>query len=133
MAEQGLVAVSREGKRRGVVQRYFAAEVVPEVDHEGLEGVEGSQRLKITTHIVRAILADMSSAATSGKLERQGTSAVRVPGLVDLQGWEELRRLCEEATERAKAIVEKAEPRADSTGLPVVFALLHFEASAPPP
>jgi DNA-binding transcriptional ArsR family regulator len=129
LVERGLVAVTGEARRRGVVERHFSAVQTPVLKSD--EGVSDKQSRKVVVEIIKRLFSDVTAAVSSGTFTRRPEHAVlRMPGLVDQRGLEELAAANEEAMRCIEAaLVRSGERLRDSGGpsIPVISALLLFE------
>jgi len=131
LAAQRLIAIAHEKPRRGVVERYYRTERKPMISADEMNLIDEEHSRRISMQILKAILADASTAAAAGTFgTRPDEATVRLRGDVDRQGWKELYATQTWALGKLEAILEKAEERLkDSEESPVaaVSALLLFE------
>jgi DNA-binding transcriptional ArsR family regulator len=133
LAGQELVGVAGHGKRRGVVENYYRAEIAPVLDRR--EEMSPVAWRRQTFNVIRFIFDDVTAAlaAQSGeRADRFDHHQVRVPGEVDAAGYRELEEIHLRLLGEVEAALAAAETRLDRSGeqsIPVVSVLLLFEAA----
>jgi len=133
LAGQGLVGVAGHGKRRGVVENYYRAEVVPAIQRS--EEVTPLAWRRLSLNVIRFIFDDVTSALAADREERPSRfdhHQVRVPGEVDVAGHRELEEIHLRHLREVEAALGAAEARLKRSGepsIPVVNVLLLFEAA----
>jgi|SRR6476469_976828 len=135
MHDAGLIEVVGEVLSRGTVEPRYRALVRALWDDEEWAFFSRQEQDRLTTWIIDMIDADARDAVEQGTFTgRQDSHASRTIPMVDEQGWEELRRIHDDALHAvlaveaasAERLAEKGEP-----GFPVLSAMLCCEL--PPP
>jgi DNA-binding transcriptional ArsR family regulator len=131
LVKQSLVYIASERRRRGVVERSYRAHRPPLVRTDQIEALDGDQNQKISIQALRAIFADVAAAARAKTFHaRPGHSVIRVPGVVDSQGWRDLTAIHDDAMEAAQDVIAESEGRlreSDEPPIAVISASLQFE------
>jgi DNA-binding transcriptional ArsR family regulator len=125
LLELGLVGIAHKRSRRGVVERFYRAELVPFLSNAELDEYTEEQTRQISVQVLKAILGD-ASMAVGAKIFglRSGHVVVRLPGEVDEQGWSELGSLQEQTMRESQAVIERSRDRLQKTGDTPVSALV---------
>jgi DNA-binding transcriptional ArsR family regulator len=130
LVENGLVEVSAEVRRRGVIERRYTSRVV--MDFPGDDAMTPAQRLRYSKEVVRTLMADVGTATAAGTFAAAPNRyECRFYGEVDDQCLEELAEIHERAyREIAEAFTAGRERAFESgeRGTEVVSALLFFDA-----
>jgi DNA-binding transcriptional ArsR family regulator len=131
LADQGLVVVAGKRVRRGVVENYYRVKEVGIITAEQLGSLSDARSRQIAQQIVRAVVSDVSTAVAAKTLgARPGWAALRIPGKVDLQGWEELGGIHEQTLYKIQEVLEGSQRRLAESGeeaISSVSALLLFD------
>lgn len=136
LVDLGFAEVVEVQKRRGVVERYYAATELPQVTRRDVEGdaISLVQQQKLTIKILKSLFADATAALSAGTYNRRPEwTAARYVGQVDEEGWEELSAIQEAAMAEAQAVLLDADARLRDTGdqpVPVRAGFLLFEAAS---
>jgi DNA-binding transcriptional ArsR family regulator len=141
LAEQGLVGVSGERKRRGVVERSYYALHPPDLENDDLDLASKEQTERILLGILRTIVEDVSVAAKSGQLfQNSGLLArpdlviARIPAELDEQGWAEVAEIHSQTIDVVQQAVARCRDRLEKSGeqsISAVSGLLFFPVSDP--
>lgn len=135
MLEEGLIVAVEERKRRGAVERvYAAADFVLDLDEFAVLPEKVKDR--INAEVIRMAVADAVKAQRAGTLNNRDNSAfVRFPLLVDERGWATLAKLHRELLDRVAEIRDECSERlsADTSrkAVPVISINLLFELPRP--
>ncbi|HEU4707535.1 MAG TPA: winged helix-turn-helix domain-containing protein [Solirubrobacterales bacterium] len=134
LEKAGVVERSAQERRRGVQENYYRLAVTPVFDAGEYEGLSPSERLRVSTGVLKMCFSDVSVALSGGTFDRRFDRClayVRVN--VDERGWRELAAMhlkTYEEVERVKA--ECAERLRSSGEQPIrgVSGVLWFELPA---
>jgi len=114
-----------------VVERYFKAEQMPWISSSAFGELDEDQPLQMSVQILKAILADASRAMRGNVFGvRPGHAAIRIPGEVDQQGWEELAGIYDQSLLEIEAVIGRSRRRLERSGetpINALNALLLFE------
>lgn len=128
----GLVEVDGEVQRRGAIERSFRNTTSNVIRAEEERELSPSQERRIAVEILKMVMADATSAVSSGHFARRdGHCETRLRGAVDSEGWDELATLLAATTDEALGIIDRSVRRRESTGeegVEVTGALFLFEA-----
>jgi len=127
----GLIETVKETARRGVLERSYVLTGDLIVDDEVFDKLPPDQKARIATAIIRVAFGDVLRSVRAGVINRRADRClVRVPVLVDEQGWEELTQIhCKtfEQVCRVRAESEKRLKETDAVPISTVSVLLYFE------
>jgi DNA-binding transcriptional ArsR family regulator len=130
LVDLGLVEVTGEASRRGVIERHYASRVVMDFPDETV--MPPALRLRFSREIVRLVLADIGIASAAGTFATiPDRYECRFYGEVDDQCLEELTEIHNRAYREIADTVEAGRERTRESGEPgieVVSALFFFEA-----
>lgn len=131
MYDAGLIEVVGEVLNRGAVEPRYRALVRALWDDEEWAAFSEGEQKRLTIWIIDMINSDARDAVEQGTYTRRPDShASRSVGLVDEQGWEELRSIHSDALEAVFAVeaasAERLAERGDP-GFPVLSAMLCCE------
>jgi DNA-binding transcriptional ArsR family regulator len=131
LLELGLVSIASRRSRRGVVERFYRAELVPQLTTEELGEYDEEQARQMSVQVLKAILADASRSVGADTFGvRSGHMVIRIPGSVDEQGWEELGSLQVDNLRASQAVIARSRERLRTSGdtpVSALVALLLFE------
>jgi DNA-binding transcriptional ArsR family regulator len=131
LLELGLVGISSRRTRRGVVERFYRAEIPPFLTNEDVDGYDEGKARQLSVQTFKAILRDVSLAVAAKKFgARSGHMIIRFPCELDDQGWKELGSLQEQTMRDSQTIIDRSRDRLKATeGDPITAsaALLLFE------
>ena len=131
LAELKVIELVDTAQRRGAVEHYYRAVKRPYASHESFEEMEPSERDFLTRFALQLHLTDMSRALDAGTFnERTNRVLIRVPAMVDEEGFAELAELHEEMYKRKLEIhAQSAERMANegTEGIPTVDTSMFFE------
>lgn len=127
----GLVETVKETARRGVLERSYVLAGDLIIDDEEFDSLSPERKAKIVNSILRVSFGDVLRSVKAGLINRRADRCVvRVPVMVDEQGWEELSRIhCEtfEEVARVRAESERRLKETDAVPISTVSVLLYFE------
>jgi DNA-binding transcriptional ArsR family regulator len=130
LVDLGLVEVSAEVRRRGVIERRYASRVA--MDFPGEEIMRPALRLRYSKEVVRMLMTDVGAATAAGTFAvRPDRYECRFYGEVDEQCLEELAEIHERAYREIAETFAAGRARVWESGEPgteVVSALLFFDA-----
>jgi DNA-binding transcriptional ArsR family regulator len=134
MHDAGLIEVVGEVLSRGAVEPRYRALVRTLWGEDEWAEFSREEQKRLTNWIIDMIDADARSAVEQGTFTgRQDSHASRTVGMVDEQGWQELRRIHGDALHEVFAVeAASAERLAESgeTGFPAMSAMLCCELPA---
>jgi DNA-binding transcriptional ArsR family regulator len=137
LSKMGLVELVSERPARGSVEHFYRSVMRPLLSDEEWERLSLDERQQFSLWIVRLVLMDIAKSMSSGKFDRRlDRYAVRVPMIVDLEGWRELNRINSRALDETLEVQAKSAERlakSDEDGIHVSASLLCFEMPAPAP
>jgi DNA-binding transcriptional ArsR family regulator len=124
LRDAGLIEVSEERRRRGVVERiYVAREEEMDFTFEEAVLVPEKVRSQFALHLLRVIFRTSVDALSKGAMvEKERTLVSMVPMRVDLRGWEELTRLHRETLDRTLELKAESARRLEESGDPSIPA-----------
>jgi len=123
LADDGLIRVQRQERRRGVAKRYYANAMEVVLPGPGDEELDERELLLATLGILRLIFDGATRAVSGGTLmAREDRVIGNTPGEVDEQGWKELARLHTQLLERIQEVMAESRARLEASGEdPAVF------------
>jgi DNA-binding transcriptional ArsR family regulator len=130
LAEVGAIELVKTEPRRGAIEHYYRARVLPEVSDEEWRVMPKGAKRECVSVILMPIISESLSSLGCGKMDADKDLYVfwKLMRLSE-HGRSELHELHAEFQERVEALVEKDEARADDDE-PVRFvAMLGFERS----
>lgn len=131
LSQLGLIETAKETARRGVLERSYVLTGDLIVDDELFDTLPPDQKARIATAIIRVAFADVLRSVRAGVINRRADRClVRVPVLVDEQGWEELTRIHGKTFEEVARVREESERRlnkTDAVPISTVSVLLYIE------
>lgn len=140
MHDAGLIEVVGEALNRGAVEPRYRAIVRALWKGEDWAAIGSDEQKRMTVWIMDMINSDVRDALERGTINvRQDAHMSRTVPMVDERGWEELRRIFDDALEAIFAIEASSAERLaekDETGFPVLAALICNELPprpGPPP
>jgi DNA-binding transcriptional ArsR family regulator len=124
LRDAGLVEVSEERRRRGVVERiYVACEEKMDFTYEEAVLVSEKVRSQFALHLLRVIFRSSVDALSKGAMvEKERTLVSMVPMRVDLRGWEELTRLHRDTLDRTLELKGESTRRLEEGAEPSIRA-----------
>jgi len=135
LCDQGVVEVSGEQRRKGVVVRYFAPTHLPMLSDDEIKGIPRGQQQKMLVGVVRAIFADVTSSLKAGlAVRRPEWAGCRVVGEADEQGWKELASRHVDLMMEATEILAASRARMQRSGekpIWVISGSLFLEGPSP--
>lgn len=118
LADDGLIRVQRQERRRGVAKRYYANAI--EVILPGTVGADelDDRAVKLATlGNLRLIFDGATRSVSEGTLTTRNDFVVgNTPGGVDEQGWKELAELHNELLERIQKVMAASHARLEASG-----------------
>jgi DNA-binding transcriptional ArsR family regulator len=132
MVDSGLVGIASEQTRAGVVERYFRATQLPNLDDAAFEELEKSVRRQISVELLKVIFDDVSAAVRAKTLERTGVVA-RLAIEVDEQGWQELSVIHRDTREKLEELRSEIAARLGASTEPPLVAMNALLLFAVPP
>jgi DNA-binding transcriptional ArsR family regulator len=131
LVEAGLVEVTAEESRRGVVERRYASRV--EVNFPSTDVISPELRLRFSQEVVRMLLGDIGVASSQGTFATAPDRfECRFYGEVDERCLEELVEIHERVYREIGEVVSAGRDRVRESGEPgteIVSALLLFDAA----
>lgn len=111
LAELGMVELVRTEPRRGAVEHYYKAIERPHLPAQEWATLPASVRRSFADTTGRQVVDDLTTAAKSGGLEREGARLNRLELKLDQKGWDELGKLLDDTAQRIEKIAAKAADR----------------------
>jgi DNA-binding transcriptional ArsR family regulator len=131
LAELKVIELVDTAQRRGAVEHYYRAIKRPYASDESFEEMNPAERESLTRFTLQLHLTDMARALDAGTLDgRSNRSLIRVPAMVDEEGFEELAELHDEMYQRKLEIHAKSAERMvneKTEGIPTVDTSMFFE------
>jgi DNA-binding transcriptional ArsR family regulator len=113
----GLIAVGREERRRGVVERYYSSLRSLTITAEEDRRLPERERQRIALAITRVLFAEVTRGIAAQTLtSRPDRCLARVWGEVDLRGWRELSEIHHAALGDAERIIQESGERLRAGG-----------------
>jgi DNA-binding transcriptional ArsR family regulator len=131
LREAGLVTLTEERARRGVVERFYrvAGDII--LDAEDISNLSSAKRMRISTEILKLIFSDVSAALRAGTLDaRDEHCMVRVPAQLDSEGWLEMAAVHLRALDEVEQVRDRSEERLRGSAeepIPAMSTLLCYE------
>ncbi|HYH52943.1 MAG TPA: winged helix-turn-helix domain-containing protein [Solirubrobacterales bacterium] len=124
LRDAGLVAVSEERHRRGVVERiYVACADKMDFRFEEVLSVPLEVRSRLALTLLRVIFRTSLHSLSQGELVgEERTLLSLVPMRVDLRGWEELTQLHRDMLDRTLQLKAESDLRLEASGDPSISA-----------
>jgi DNA-binding transcriptional ArsR family regulator len=129
LRDLGCIELSRTEPRRGAVEHYYRAVLLPFLGDAQWEQLSLVGRRGLAGQLLRRIFAAASAAGASGGFDTAGAHAARVPLALDDRGWEELSEVVAELLSSAERIQERSDARRgkdDGEVRSSELAILHF-------
>jgi hypothetical protein len=134
LTEGGLVEVMKVKNRRGVIERFYRANIRPLISEEL---TDRDQARRILTESLKAILHDATQAVGAGLFGlREDHTVIRIAMEVDPKGWSELAQIQVRALAEAEAAAARSGERLRESAGPritAVASMLLFEVQPWPP
>jgi DNA-binding transcriptional ArsR family regulator len=128
LRDAGCIELVRTAPRRGAVQHYYRATVLPMLSDELYARLPVKDRRRIARRLLRWALPEVVAAARSSGFDSPGCHVIRIPLELDDDGWFELGALAERLIEDVLSLQRQSAARADGAAArPSVLLLLHFE------
>ncbi len=131
LTEAGLIAVECTTTRRNAREKHYRALHRLLVTDLSEEDFSDEQRRNVALSVLRLLVEDFGLAvADSSFARRAGHAEIRVPGVVDREGWDELGEITARALEEVEAAMSRSRERLQAGGgeeIEVVSALLLLE------
>lgn len=131
MHDDGLIEVVGEALSRGAVEPHYRAAVRVMWDDENWAALGEDEQERMTAWILAMINGDIREAIDNGTFKvRQDSHISRTVTMVDEQGWEELRRIHNEALDAILVVRATAAERlgeAGEAGFPALSAIFCCE------
>ena len=129
LADLGMVELVRTEPRRGAVEHYYKAIERPHLPAQDWATLPPSVRRSFADTTGRQVVDDLTGAATSGGLERDGARLNRLDLKLDQKGWEELGKLLDDVSQRIEKIAAKSADRKSGDTIPARAVLMLFEGA----
>lgn len=132
LLDAGLIEVHREHRKRGTVERVYAArEQASIITEEEMRGVSEDGRVSYALHLLKAIFRSSLRAVSQGKVAEGNSLISWSPILVDAQGLEDLRAIHIEMVHQVQAVkAESARRLGDpEEGISATSIVVWFENS----
>jgi DNA-binding transcriptional ArsR family regulator len=132
LQQLNLIELVDERPVRGAVEHFYRAIERPVVREEGFASQTQEEREVFTRHALQLHVADVARAMDEHTFDaRVNRALIRMPMLVDEEGFQELADLHVEMYERTLDVQAKSDERrtrSDEEGIPTVSATMFFEA-----
>lgn len=135
LCEMGIARKVDERQVRGAIESFYVA-VRHDLDEEQVKQLTPQESIAHATMITQESFADLAFALDTGKLaERTDHMVMRVPMILDAQGWEQLAGLYEELLAACLEVQEEASERlaADVELEPIAATALGYLFEKPEP
>jgi DNA-binding transcriptional ArsR family regulator len=131
LADLGMVELVRTEPRRGAVEHYYKAIERPHLPAQDWATLPPSVRRSFADTTGRQVVDDLTAAAKSGGLERDGVRLNRLELQLDQKGWDELGKLLDDVSQRIEKIAAKsADRKSDGDSIPGRAVLMLFEGTS---
>ena len=131
LEELDVVELVDTAQRRGAVEHYYRAIKRPYASDESFEQMGSEERDSLTRYTLQLHLTDVARALEAETFDaRANRSLIRVPAMVDDEGFAELAELHDEMYERKLEIHTRSAARmaaSGSAGIPTVDTAMFFE------
>lgn len=137
LAKLGCIEMVRTEPSRGgrVVEHFYRATERSYIDDEGWAELGEREKRVVTTMIMRMISYDVNVAIASGTFfESEDSHLSRTPILSDMEGWQEIKDILEDALLRLLAVRENVNSRSpgnDQDRFPVRVNILQYRVPGP--
>jgi hypothetical protein len=132
LRDLGCIEVVRTEQRRGAVEHFYKAVMLPFLDDAQWGQLPLAMRRGLAAQTFRRIFAEGSAAGGAGGFDRAGAHVDRMLLDLDAQGWRDLSALLVDVMRRAEAIQKQSDARqggaegGEDSGSPSELAILHF-------
>ena len=127
LADLGMVELVRTEPRRGAVEHYYRAIERPHLPASDWATLPASVRRAFSDATGRQVLDDLTSAAKSGGIEREGARMNRLELKLDQKGWDELGKLIDDFAQRIDKIAAKSKDRGAADPVTAAAIVMLFE------
>ena len=133
----GLIEEVDSSNRRGSTEHFYKAVARPLINLETWESLSQIIRELNSAWVAQIIIGDLVEAIEAGTFDkRYGRAMIRVPGVVDQKGFEELEPLALKYYDGVLNVLAKSSERCSQLqdkGINICVTTLAFEVPPPPP
>jgi hypothetical protein len=128
----GVIELVKTEPRRGAVEHFYRAIERPTVSDDDYASMSLEDRTEFDRNICRLAFADVTASFDAGTFcRRVDHAAIRVPTVVDEEGWKELNTAYTEMLERIfdiqAASAERMSHDPEATSIPLTALAMFFE------
>jgi DNA-binding transcriptional ArsR family regulator len=137
LAAAKLIELVRHAKGKRGEMKLYKAVARPILDVDSFSRMPKLLRAVASVNVGQLIVGDLAESINEGSFDaRPGRTMLRVPGIVDEEGWEQIEPLSRRYLEGIFEIMAQSSERlakSGDEGIPVTAAALAFEVPAPAP
>jgi predicted ArsR family transcriptional regulator len=111
LVDEGLVEMSGSRPRRGTREKIYRVNALMRFESNAFEEMSADEARRITSELLRSIVADITGVLVAGTFDRPGSAGIRIEAEVDEAGWVEVADILQGAVGEIEAARSRAARR----------------------